>query len=459
MTSQTKPSNKTTKTVPFTSTALSKVEVPEGKDFIRISDQGHKESVAGLFLKVGKTKSVFFIQKRIRGQVGNAKTFFVGNLKFMNVETARREAKQIAALCDQGKDPSEEKKTTKGITLKMAWENFKKLKTSLRPSTLAIYESRYRTHLTQIENKDLVDITPLVLVKLYFEANSQYTCQRALKVFNNIWQLTANTHLKNGISIFPESPYIKMREIIGEAWNELEGRELAVVKLDDIGKYMAHLEFFADNAPQKIRSRQFQAYLFCLFTGLRYHEAVTLKWSAIDWKQGTLTVLRQYSKRKREHIVFISNYMRAFLKKIKKRDAMMSPYVFPAKDGVDHIKKCSYTFKEVQDHILGYHFSSHANRRSFFCLALVVCKIPFPIVQKMMNHKSKGNSVAEKSYFLLEKFSPGTLKKEFQSVSDEIVKRRDAWLETHGHSLCLPGENKKIHYINMNKTNTIDQAA
>jgi hypothetical protein len=26
-----------------------------------------------------------------------------------------------------------------------------------------------RTHLTQIEGKDLVDITPLVLVKLYFE--------------------------------------------------------------------------------------------------------------------------------------------------------------------------------------------------------------------------------------------------------------------------------------------------
>jgi hypothetical protein len=50
MTSQTNSPDKATKTVPFTLPVLSKVLVPDGNETIRISDQGHKGSVAGFFL-------------------------------------------------------------------------------------------------------------------------------------------------------------------------------------------------------------------------------------------------------------------------------------------------------------------------------------------------------------------------------------------------------------------------
>ena len=440
---------KNNKTVPFTVTALSKVEVPAGKTTVRVSDQGHKDSVSGLYLKVGKTKAVFYIQKRIRGVEGNAKTFFVGNLEFMNVETARREARQIAALCDQGKDPNEEKKTAKGLTLKKAWEDYKAIKSTLRESTLAIYKSQYKTHLTQIEDMDMADITPRILVKLFLEAKSQYTCQKALILFNNIWRTNANIHLKNGQSLLGESPYEKMKELIGDAWNEIEQRDVAVIQLDDIGKYVAYLEYMADNTTWEGKPQQFRAYQLCLFTGLRYHEAATLQWSAINWKRRTLTVLREYSKRKREHIVYLSTYMIDFLKKAQKSAPVVSNYVFPMLDGSGHITKRTALFREIEDHVLGYYYTSHANRRSFFCFAMVQCNIAFPIVQKMLNHKSKGNSVAEKHYFLLEKFNPGALKDEFQLVSDELIKLRDEWLSKHGHTLCLPDEPVKIHMLNV----------
>ena len=415
--------------VKFNLESLRRVTVPEGMTTIRISDP----ETSGFFLKVGKQKSCFYLQKRIRGLPGNPKTFFVGNLAFIkDIADVRREARRMAALCDQGKDPIEESKTARGLTLKKAWGHFKATRgKALRDSSMKIYDSQYRTHLQAIENLDLACITPEILVRLFLTADSQATAQKALILFNNIWAVNAALHLKNGKPLLGHSPYDAMKEILGDAW-DYDKRDVSIIQLKDLGKYIATLEHWADHGIWEGKRPQFRAYLLCLFTGLRFHEAATLQWSAVDFEQGTITILREYAKKKREHIAYMSEYTRALLQKIRLQS--LSEYVFPMLDGTGHITKRTTLFHEVGD-MLGYYFTSHANRRSFFCFAMVECKIPFPTVQKMMSHKTKGNSVAEKHYFLLEKFKPGGLAKEFDFLGAELVKLRDAWLKEHGHTL------------------------
>ena len=426
----------------FNLEALRKVTVPENKVTVRVSDP----ETSGLYLKVGRAKSCFYLQKRIRGVEGNPITFFVANLEFVkDISTVRREARRMAALCDDGKDPREEKKTTKGLTLKKAWETFKKTRgETLRDSSMAVYGSQYKTHLKPLEKRDLATFTPEVLVKLFIEAESQSTAQKALILFNNIWRVNKAVHLKNGKPLLGSSPYDAMKEIIGDAWNEIEKRDVAIITFDDLGKYIARLEFLAENTIWPGKKVHYNIFLLCLFTGLRFHEGATLSWSAVDFNKGTIKVMRDYAKKKREHIAFMCDYTRALLQKMRLQS--FSPWVFPQVDNPnEHTAKRTTLFREIETDVLdGEFFTSHANRRSFFCFALVECKIPFPTVQKMMSHKTKGNSVAERHYFLLDKFKPGKLKDEFELVGRELIKLRDAWLAEHAHTLRVPGEENNV---------------
>lgn len=436
--------------VVFTTTALNQVKLPAAKDYGRMPDP----KTPGLFCKVGREKRVFYLQKRIKGQK-NPVTICIGNLAFISVDAARKKARCFAALCDQGRDPREEEKTLRGWTLGDAWDLFLGIKQkTLRPSTLESYVSMYHNHLEPYENRLITDFSPSFLAQLFLESNYPSTLRNVLTLFGNVWEITRKSKLKNGKPMLDESPVASMKQIIGNAWNEIEGRELAVIKLVDLGKYIAMLEYWADHTPYPGKKGVFRAFLLCLFTGMRFHEAATLTWDAVNLNLGTLKVVRRCSKSKREHTIALTDYSRALLQKVRCEALVVSPYVFGKLDGSGPITKRTPLFHEVSDHLLGYYFTSHANRRSFSCFALAKCGIPFPMVQKMMNHA--GKTVTEKHYLLLEQFDPGCLRDEFSTVANGLVQCRDAWLAEFRHTLSLPGS--KLHQLPVH-TNQILQNA
>ncbi|QTD50697.1 integrase arm-type DNA-binding domain-containing protein [Sulfidibacter corallicola] len=160
----------------------------------------------GLFCKIGKQKSCFYLQKRIKGQK-NPVTFFVGNLAYMGVDQARKNARALAAQCDQGRDPREENKNMVGFTVLDAWQKFYDIKKQvLRNSTLTVYRHLFNNHLSRWAKLDLEQVTANMMAQAVLESSDMTSLRSAMRLFNGIWELNRNVHLRYGVPMLPQSP-------------------------------------------------------------------------------------------------------------------------------------------------------------------------------------------------------------------------------------------------------------
>ncbi|CAM2069145.1 Tyrosine-type recombinase/integrase [Sulfidibacter corallicola] len=223
-----------------------------------------------------------------------------------------------------------------------------------------------------------------------------------------------------------------------------------MVCFEDLGKYVAFLEFWIKNSRRKSALSHYRAYLLCLFTGLRFHEAATLTWDCVNLQSGVVTITAEHSKTKRPHMVYLTPHTKELLLEARMRSPVVSPMVFPPVGGgkSPHIVLQSHLSREIESTILGYPFSTHAHRRTFCCYAQVGVGISFPVVQKMLNHSARGQSVNERSYFMLQRFKPGALRDEFEAVSNGLVELRNEWLAEHQSELCLPGQAEVVKLAN-----------
>ncbi len=100
-------SSRGSQTVKFNKSSFANAVIPEKNPYLIIRDQGEAKSIQGLYLKIGKSSKTFFLEKKISGRKGNALTVKIGSLSVLSVDEARRQAKQIAAICERGDDPRE----------------------------------------------------------------------------------------------------------------------------------------------------------------------------------------------------------------------------------------------------------------------------------------------------------------------------------------------------------------
>ena len=72
-----------------------------------------------------------------------------------------------------------------------------------------------------------------------------------------------------------------------------------------------------------------------LFTSLRRNEVSSLKWSCIDFRQGTLTIPAGYNKSKRDHVLPMTEMVRAILES-RKALKLESEFVLPANEDTNY---------------------------------------------------------------------------------------------------------------------------
>lgn len=415
----------------FTLEYLKTVPLPKGKTQLTISDKKSTYLVA----RIGTRKRSWYCVKKIRGRKAGAKSIYIGNILLMGLEEARKISRRLAAICDEGKDPTNLVSTKRNVTVQEAWDHFCKYRSkAIQEQSFKNLEIRYRHYLSHLKDKKLFSVNGRMLADIVNNSKRKYTACRAVRLFNRLWVMIAGGLTKEEAWALPENPFSVMREkIIGPAQFKqlLKPGETAIIKRRDLGRYMAFLEDCIAKEPHSIYRSQCQIYLLCLHTGLRFAEAATLKWTSIDWEAQVLKIDRSQSKTMVEHIVHLSTYVRAFLQARMVEDderIKTSPFVFPKVRRTDKpTTLCAQSFKRVSK-FLEYRFTSHANRRSFFCFAIKTCRVDFVSAQKMMNHKTKGRSVAEQHYALLEEFEPDGLSKEFETVSRRLCKERDSYL-------------------------------
>lgn len=126
-------------TLNFTKKSVQHIAFAQSTKPIYYSDA----KVAGLRLKVGKTKKTFLLEKRIRGYRGSAIVIRLGTFPTVSIDDVRREAKRLASLCEQGIDPRREDTDRKQVS---PISNFPPKREFHQPTRARCFDSQSNHH-------------------------------------------------------------------------------------------------------------------------------------------------------------------------------------------------------------------------------------------------------------------------------------------------------------------------
>jgi len=120
--------------------------------------------------------------------------------------------------------------------------------------------------------------------------------------------------------------------------------------------------------------------LLVLFTGLRRVEAMTLRWTDIDFESRVLTVKSEASKNHREHRLPLCSFLLNLLKRRKAESK--SEWLFPGRGG--HLVQICHVTEELKKRS-GIKFSPHDLRRTFLTTAEKL-DLPYYVLKRLANH-------------------------------------------------------------------------
>lgn len=154
----------------------------------------------------------------------------------------------------------------------------------------------------------------------------------------------------------------------------------------------------------QIPSKARDAILLFLCTGMRKMEALGLTWDEIDFYQFLIT--KNDTKNKQQHVVPMSNLIRAMIKSRYDDDNRDDTYVFPNRDGTKPLSDLRVATREILDKAgIETSISLHDLRRTFTAIAQEL-GMDVSDIKPLLNHIDP--SVTAKHY--LAKHTPRTLR-------------------------------------------------
>lgn len=232
----------------------------------------------GFGLRVSTRTKAFFAEGKV-----NTKTCRVtlGRADVMGVDQARRLA--MVALCEMatGVDPNAERRriAAQHITLKQAFKDFFKAKSSLVRSTVDSYGRTCDLYLKDWRRKPITSITRHMVLKRHrdiAEDHGQVTANNVMRHLRSVYNFAAATHDE-----FPPNPVRILTQ--ARAWYPERRRQTAVAA--------HHLPaWWAAVMAEPDHSRDYL--LIALFTGMRRAEIAGMRWDYVDLEGRALHIPR-----------------------------------------------------------------------------------------------------------------------------------------------------------------------
>ena len=123
--------------------------------------------------------------------------------------------------------------------------------------------------------------------------------------------------------------------------------------------------------------------IFLLFTGLRRNEALTLKWSDIDFDNHSFTI--EDTKNNESHSLPLTFKLDEVLdRRMKARDD--NPYVFQGTNTNSHLHPPKRQLERARE-LVGFKFDNHSLRRTFETTANRLAFSTYTL-KKLVNHKN-----------------------------------------------------------------------
>ncbi len=365
--------------VKLTKTVVDRIKIPEGKAQAFVRD-----SVLpgfGLRVTAGGSKS-FILEKRVNGRVRRQT---LGRFGVLTVEQARREAHKLLGEIAMGIDPVAERKTREAnrVTLGQCFEEFKKTRTQLSPTTLRDYNYHLKSHLGDWMTRPITEITKHMVLSRHRKISERGAKAQANSVFRTLRSVLnfAKHHYEDGKgqSILPYNPV----EILGHnrAWNRVQSRK-RVIKVHQLLPWYEAVEGL--KSPENPTSHHVIADLLklMLFTGLRSSEARGLRWVDVDMEDRTLTIPDP-----KNHHTFVLPLSDVVFSILEERKALaVNGYVFPGKNDKGHLVEPKRQMAHVIDKS-GVDFRLHDLRRTY-ATVLDMMGLSRTAVKRLLNHRS-----------------------------------------------------------------------
>jgi len=359
----------------ITKTFVDKVPLPEVKPGQSSAQAFYRDSDNkgfGLRVTSGGAKS-FIVEKRIHGKV---KRITLGSYGNLTVQQARSEAIRLLGEVATGKDPIAEKKArlVEQITLKEAFEDYLKVRASLRPSTLKDYRHTLGKAFSDWQEKPLVDITKdmVELRHRNLGKTSHARANNAMRVLRAIFNhAMVKYEDAQGEPVLLANPVNRISQL--RAWFPVERRQTLIKPHQLANWYRATLQ---------LRQETTRDYLhLLLFTGLRRSEAAALTWADVDLIDQVLTIPE--TKNHQVHSLPLSDFLYALLQ--RRFDERTGAYVFPSETERGHLIDPRTAVKRVGQ-LSGVAFTLHDLRRTFITYAERL-DIPAYALKRLLNHK------------------------------------------------------------------------
>ena len=346
----------------------------------------------GFGVKVSPAGRMSFIAEgRIKG--GGSRRVTIGTYPALTVTIARAQAASILAEMQMGKDPKAEREAVQRANRTLA-ELFEAYMAGRdrKPATVRDYRGCFALVFSDWKSRPIKSITKADVEKKFRHTQSkrgERTANKAFAILSGIcnWAMADDTITINPCIILKQKSMRRTSPRRNSYLSDLEVGRL--INFFEVEKDFLHP---SKENPKGAKlehgvSKQGANYIqILLITGLRKSEALTLRWSDINFEREYLEV--HDTKNGRDHYVPLSKPALKTLSKQKQDTSMRnSPYVFPSrykdelpmsepKSQLDKIRKTT-----------GLNFTLHDLRRTFATHASAQ-GVTHDMIKRALNHKS-----------------------------------------------------------------------
>ena len=379
-------------------TALDRLPAPKKGYRIHWDDK-----LAGFGVRVTTSGAKSFIfQKRINGK---EKRITIGRFGELTAEQARKEAVKLAGQIATGGDPVADRAQKKlaGLTLGEALNAYIERRQTLKERTVKDMRYAFDYGLSDWMNKPMVRISPDMVVRRHREMGekSHARANLTMRYLRSVFSFAMDEYTgADGKPIIEANPVKKLST--SRAWFRVERRQ-TVIKPYDLAAWWKAVE---EQGNPTLRDY----FRFVLLTGIRRKEAALLKWSEVDLKGRTFTILDP--KNHHDHNLPLSDFLFEMLS--RRKAETVSEYVFANDEGrrPANVQKA----QERIDKASGVAFCIHDLRRTFATIAESL-DIPGYALKRLLNHANGADVTA--GYIVA---STERLRDPMQKITDYVLK-------------------------------------
>lgn len=361
-------------------------------DAIPLSESGQKiyrdSELIGFAVRATSKSKSYIIERRHAGELFR---IVLGKTNEISALSARAKAQMILAKIANGEyqKPAKAKsvKNLLDMTVGEALDIYIE-QNDFKPKTVRQYNKYFDLYLGWSKRK-LFEITKNEVLEKFLEVTqiSPSSANGAVSLLGTLWKYMHVLHSND------DSPILKTNPVdviaVTKGWNIIERRERHLNK-EVIHKYYNAVLNYQDelNLENTARSNTNRdILLFAMYTGCRRQEVCQLKWTDINFKNGT--VIFRDTKNGTDHIFPIGDHLLSILKDrflLRENDWVFPATKIPTSANI-HATKVDRLLKIIGEEV-GFYVSMHDFRRTFATICNLL-RFNIYVTKRLLNHTAK----------------------------------------------------------------------